>query len=195
MDDWHSQGLRALKRAKELIEEDKLEAAIGFLSIAANVEIGEAQYLLGGLLLDDDEDDDVVVDDDDDDDDDNLVLDAETKRRQNYRADDPQDIRSIRKSARKAYVEHLKATNSAAAAPGVRLGRKEAASVVQHATVSALDRAFGTTLKQFLDPKTKLRPLKDVTSDVELAQLDKADSTKAIEWIRRAADNMYAVCR
>lgn len=192
-----AQGSRALKRAKELIEDDDLEAAMGFLSVAANDDIGEAQYLLGGLLLDDDDDDEDVETQgaSENDGDEELVLDVEAKRRQTFRADDPQDIRSIRKSARKAYVEYLKANS--AATPAIRLGKKEkaAASVVQHATVSALDRAFGTTLKQFLDPKVKIRPLSEQpSSSGDLEQLHKADSTKAVEWIRRAAENKYARC-
>lgn len=154
---------------------------MGFLSVAANADIADAQYLLGSLLLDDGDDDN--DDDEHADDDDSLILDVETKRQQSYRADDPQDIRSIRKSARKAYKAYLQ--ENASATPVGRLGAK--ASVVQHATVSELDRAFGTTLKQFLDPKTKLRPLSDATQ--RAAQLDKADATKAVEWLRRAADN------
>uniref|UniRef100_K3X6E8 Uncharacterized protein n=1 Tax=Globisporangium ultimum (strain ATCC 200006 / CBS 805.95 / DAOM BR144) TaxID=431595 RepID=K3X6E8_GLOUD len=185
------EGLRALKKAKELIESDDLESAMGYLGVAANDDIGEAQYLLGSLLLDDDEDDEHDLNDaeEGDDDDDKLILDVETKRRQNYRADDPQDIRSIRKSARKAYKEYLQANSSAT--PIGRMGKKSKASIVQHATVNELDRAFGTTLKQFLDPKTKVRPLKDLQEGSELEQLEKADSTKAVEWIRRAADNNH----
>lgn len=159
---------------------------MGFLSVAANDDIGEAQYLLGSLLLDDEEDDEDGngAAGEADDDDEELVLDVEAKRRQNYRADDPQDIRSIRKSARKAYKEYLQANSSVK--PIGRLGKK--APIVQHATVNELDRAFGTTLKQFLDPKTKLQPLGELQAS-ELEQLDKADSTKAVEWIRRAAEN------
>ncbi|KAF1332620.1 Extracellular protein, partial [Globisporangium splendens] len=187
----YAQGLRALKKAKELIENDDLESAMGYLGVAANDDIGEAQYLLGSLLLDDDEDDEHGANDEEegDDEDEKLVLDVETKRRQNYRADDPQDIRSIRKSARKAYKEYLQANSSAK--PIGRMGKKGKTSIVQHATVNELDRAFGTTLKQFLDPKIKVRPLKDLQDGSELEQLEKADSTKAVEWIRRAADNKY----
>lgn len=185
----HWQGLRALKRAKELIEEDNIEKAMGFLSVAAKDDVAEAQYLLGSLLLDDDEDEEELEDGGGDDDE--FVMDVEAKRHQNYREDDPQDIRSIRKSARKAYKEYLQANLSAS--PIGRLGKKMAASVVQHATVDELDRAFGTTLKQFLDPKAKIRPLAEDQSAAssELAQIDKADSTQAVEWIRRAAESNH----
>lgn len=184
------QGIRALKRAKELIEEDNIEKAMGFLGVAANDDIAEAQYLLGSLLLDDEDDEEDHEDaGDDDDDDDELIMDVESKRHQNYREDDPQDIRSIRKSARKAYKEYLQANLSVS--PIGRLGKKLAASVVQHATVDELDRAFGATLKQFLDPKAKLRPLA-TDQKTELEQIDKTDSTQAVEWIRRAAENRYA---
>lgn len=149
---------------------------MGQLSKAASANVAEAQYLLGSLLLDDEDDND---DEDDQEAEDDLLGDAETHRQQANQDDEPKDLRAIRKQARKAYKEYLQQSTASDR-------QKLAAStprLVQRATVSELDRAFGTTLAQLLDPKFKVPALSETAT--------MADKTQAVEWIRRAADNTH----
>ncbi|GMF30042.1 unnamed protein product [Phytophthora lilii] len=158
---------------------------MGYLGVAAHANIADAQYLLGSLLLNEDEEEE---EDEAQQKNKTLIRDAEANRQRSGRPDDAKNIKDIRKSARAAYKEylleqkrkrHVKAARSAGAA-----------SVVQHATTGELDRAFGKTVEMLLDPKSKLAPLlesgEEDHADIAKTQLD---TTKAVEWLRRAADN------
>ncbi|GLE07452.1 hypothetical protein PINS_up017763 [Pythium insidiosum] len=109
------------------------------LSIAAHLDVADAQYLLGSLLHQDEGDDSEGASDDSDDAA-QLVADAETNRQRAADPDEPQDLRTIRKRARAAYKQYLLSQRNDASTPaGTRLAR----SIVQRATRAELDRAFG----------------------------------------------------
>ncbi|KAJ0397226.1 hypothetical protein P43SY_005244 [Pythium insidiosum] len=167
-------GRRALAKAHDAIERDDIDEAMKQLGVAAHLDVADAQYLLGSLLHQDE------GDDTEEDDETSLVADAETNRQRAADADEPQDLRTIRKRARAAYKQYLLGQRSDSDAPATRLAR----SIVQRATPAELDRAFGVTLTQLLDPATEIRPLSAVAMD-EASSV--GDVTQAIEWLRRAA--------
>ncbi|KAH7470742.1 Protein sel-1-like protein 1 [Phytophthora ramorum] len=178
----------AFEKAKKLLDGDDLQQAMGYLGVAAHADIADAQYLLGSLLLND-------GDDDEEDEDEaqrknkELIRDAEANRQRSSRPDDAQNIKEIRKSARAAYKQYLMEQKRKKQAKAAR--SDDAASLVQHATTGELDRAFGKTVELLLDPKAKLQPLlenADDHSDEGAAKMQ-LDTTKAVEWLRRAADN------
>ncbi|TMW63806.1 hypothetical protein Poli38472_002747 [Pythium oligandrum] len=174
-------GREALKKAERYIEEDDLANAMKYLNIAAHHDVADAQYLLGSLLEKDDEEDEPE-------DEQELVADAETNRQLVNDPDEPQDLKTIRKRARKHYKEYLlsKRANGEDVPVTGRLSR----SIVQRATTQELDRAFGVTLQQLLDPASTLRPLSAVVDEeVTEAEALGGDSTQSIEWLRRAAAN------
>ncbi|GLE04859.1 hypothetical protein PINS_up013838 [Pythium insidiosum] len=175
-------GRHALAKAHDAIERDDIDEAMKHLSIAAHLDVADAQYLLGSLLHQDEGDDSEGASDDSEDAA-QLVADAETNRQRAADPDEPQDLRTIRKRARAAYKQYLLSQRSDASTPaGTRLAR----SIVQRATRAELDRAFGVTLTQLLDPATELRPLSSVAAD-ETAANAVGDVTQAVEWLRRAA--------
>ncbi|KAG1705117.1 hypothetical protein DVH05_004053 [Phytophthora capsici] len=172
----------AFEKAKTLLDGDDLRQAMGYLGVAAHANIADAQYLLGSLLLNEDEED---GEDDTERKNKELIRDAEANRQRSRREDDAQNIKDIRKSARAAYKQYLMEQKHKKQVKAAR-----AASVVQHATTGELDRAFGKTVELLLDPKAKLEPLlengDENHADAATTQLD---TTKAVEWLRRAADN------
>ncbi|RLN88136.1 hypothetical protein BBJ28_00008106 [Nothophytophthora sp. Chile5] len=172
------------------MDSDDMEQAMGYLGVAAHADISEAQYLLGSLLLNEEGDEEENEDDDDEQRAAKmLVHDAEANRQRSGRPEDAKNIKEIRKSARAAYKQYLLAQKQKKEAKAAA-----SASVVQHATTGELDRAYGTTLERFLDPKFKLQPLieNDDTHVTNAEANAQVDTTKAVEWLRRAADNQYA---
>ncbi|POM72595.1 Hypothetical protein PHPALM_10659, partial [Phytophthora palmivora] len=175
----------AFEKAKKLLDGDDLQQAMGYLGVAAHANIADAQYLLGSLLLneDEEEEEDEVQRKNKE-----LIRDAEANRQSSARADDAQNIKEIRKSARAAYKQYLMEQKRKKQSKEARSAG--APSVVQHATTGELDRAFGKTVELLLDPKSKLEPLLE-NGDEDHTDVDKTqlDTTKAVEWLRRAADN------
>lgn len=163
---------------------------MGQLSTAARADIGEAQYLLGTLLLHDESDEEETGGGERDAEARALIHDAEENRQRSNDPEDARNLRDIRRSARKAYKQYLSAQAAKKQAAQEQAAAVAEASVVSHATTSQLDRAFGTTLQQFLDPKVKLAPLGE-GSEEEANAAAQVDGTKAVEWIRRAAENRY----
>lgn len=155
---------------------------MGLLGVAAHADVAEAQFLLGSLLLSDEDTDEEAG---------ALVRDAEQNRQRSNDPEDARDLRAIRKSARRAYRQYLK--EQAAKKGGTEADGKKKKSLVSHARVEELDRAFGVTLRELLDPETALPPIE---GDPDAGDQDrKTDSTKAVEWIRRAADNRCVLAR
>jgi TPR repeat protein len=187
------QGWAALERAKQLIDEDDMAPAMGLLGVAAHADVAEAQFLLGTLLLNDegeeDEEQDAEGEQEQEQEARALVRDAEHNRQRSNHPDDAKDLREIRKSARRAYKQHLQAEAAKKKAGSGSAGDKDKKAVVNHATVKQLDRTFGVTLRELLDPNTELPPLQAEAEGEDASR--KADSTKAVEWIRRAADNSH----
>ncbi|KAG7382046.1 hypothetical protein PHYPSEUDO_005355 [Phytophthora pseudosyringae] len=177
----------AFEKAKKLLDGDDLQQAMGYLGVAAHANIADAQYLLGSLLLTGDEEEDEEQDDAQRKTKE-LIRDAEANRQRSGRADDAKNIKEIRKSARAAYKQYLTEQKRKNQAKAARSGG--AAPVVQHATTGELDRAFGKTVELLLDPMSKLEPLLE-NGDDDHADVAKThtDTTKAVEWLRRAADN------
>lgn len=163
--------------------------AMGLLGVAAHADIAEAQFLLGTLLLNDDDEADEEGDGEEEQEARALVRDAEQNRQRSNHPEDAKDLREIRKSARRAYKQYLMAEAAKKNTTGGASDKK--AAVVSHATVKELDRAFGVTLREILDPNATLPPLQADAEGEDAAR--KTDSTKAVEWIRRAADNRYAI--
>ncbi|KAG3015454.1 hypothetical protein JG687_00006470 [Phytophthora cactorum] len=175
----------AFEKAKQLLDSDDLQQAMGYLGVAAHANIADAQYLLGSLLLNEDEEEE---EDETQRKNKDLIRDAEANRQRSRRSDDAQNIKEIRKEARAAYKQYLMEQKRKKQAKAEQSAG--AASVVQHATTGELDRAFGKTVELLLDPKSKLDPLLE-NGDEHYADIAKTqmDTTKAVEWLRRAADN------
>ncbi|KAF4029689.1 Sel1 repeat [Phytophthora infestans] len=175
----------AFEKAKELMDGDDLKQAMGYLGVAAHANIADAQYMLGSLLLNEDEEEEK---DQAQRKNKELIRDAEASRQRSQRADDAQNIKEIRKEARAAYKQYLLEQRRKKQIKTERLAG--AASVVQHATTGELDRAFGKTVELLLDPNSKLEPLLE-NGDEDYADITKThlDTTIAVEWLRRAADN------
>ncbi|KAE8889983.1 hypothetical protein PF005_g3193 [Phytophthora fragariae] len=175
----------AFEKAKKLLDGNDLQQAMGFLGVAAHANLADAQYLLGSLLLNEDEEEE------EDEDaaqrtNQQLIRDAEANRQRSGRSDDPKNIKDIRKSARAAYKQYLMEQKRKKQAKVA--WEAGAASVVQHATANELDRAFGKTVELLLNPQSKLEPLLE-SGDDDHAEKTQLDTTKAVEWLRRAADN------
>ncbi|KAG6620173.1 Extracellular protein SEL-1 [Phytophthora cinnamomi] len=173
----------AFEKARQLLDGDDLQQAMGYLGVAAHANIADAQYLLGSLLLNEEEEEGEEEQDEAQRKNRELVRDAEASRQRSGRSDDPQNIKEIRKSARAAYKQYLIEQRRKKQAKAAR-----AASVVQHATTGELDRAFGKAVELLLDPQSKLEPLIE-NGDDDHAEKTQLDTTKAVEWLRRAADN------
>uniref|UniRef100_M4B5D6 Uncharacterized protein n=1 Tax=Hyaloperonospora arabidopsidis (strain Emoy2) TaxID=559515 RepID=M4B5D6_HYAAE len=160
---------------------------MGCLGVAAHANIADAQYLLGSLLLNEEEGED---EDEGEDQCKNkeLIRDAEANRQRVGRVGDPETIKDIRKSARAAYKRYLMEQKRKKRVETAH--SDDDASVVQRTTTGKLDRVFGKTMEFLLDPKSKLEPLLE-NVDEEHADVSKMqlDTTKAVEWIRRAAEN------
>ncbi|KAF4317876.1 hypothetical protein BBO99_00003747 [Phytophthora kernoviae] len=178
----------AFEKAKKLLDGDDLEQAMGYLGLAAQADIADAQYLLGSLLLNDGDADEEEDGSEVEQAAKELVRDAEANRQRTARANDPREIKEIRKSARAAYKQHLLAQKQKMQAKAVRSA--EDATVVQHAMTGELDRAFGKTVELLLNPQSKFESLKSEEADDGAAHT-KLDTTKAVEWLRRAADNQH----
>ncbi|DAZ98608.1 TPA: hypothetical protein N0F65_001027 [Lagenidium giganteum] len=173
---------QAFDEAQRLIKQNEMEPAMRLLASAANQDLADAQFLLGTL-----QHAAAKAEQDDDQQPEAWNMDAEEKRQQANRADDPKDLRTIRKRARKAYMAYVRAKRAAAKAKAAAQANN---GLIQHASVQELDHAFGTTLKRFLDPSVPVQPLKaSLTNENEDAALGLGDETTAVEWIRRAADN------
>ncbi|GMF21549.1 unnamed protein product [Phytophthora fragariaefolia] len=177
------QAYDAFEKAKQLLDGDDLLQAMGFLGVAAHANIADAQYLLGSLLLseDDEEQEDETQRKANE-----LIRDAEANRQRSGHADDPKNMKEIRKSARAAYKQYLVEQKRKKQAKAARAAGT--ASLVQHATTTELDRAFGKTVELLLDPQSKLEPLSEHGEDHHAAK-SQLDTTKAVEWLGRAADN------
>ncbi|ETM31184.1 hypothetical protein L914_21199 [Phytophthora nicotianae] len=175
----------AFEKAKQLLDGDDLPQAMGYLGVAAHANIADAQYLLGSLLLNEDDEED---EDDAQRKNKELIRDAEANRQRSRRADDAQNIKEIRKEARAAYKQYLIEQKRKKQAKAERSASHT--SIVQHATTGELDRAFGKTVELLLDPESKLEPLLE-NGDEDYADVAQTqmDTTKAVEWLRRAADN------
>ncbi|KAG7401657.1 hypothetical protein PHYBOEH_011611 [Phytophthora boehmeriae] len=176
----------SFEKAKKLLDGDDLEKAMGYLGLAAQADIADAQYLLGSLLLNDEDEDEEGDENEAEKAAKELVRDAEANRQRTARASDPREIKEIRKSARAAYKQYLLAQKQKKQAKSAR--STKAASVVEHATTDELDRAFGKTVELLLNPLSKLDSFKNEETD---AAHTKLDTTKAVEWLRRAADNQH----
>ncbi|TDH70803.1 hypothetical protein CCR75_005536 [Bremia lactucae] len=148
------------------------------LSIAACANIADAQYMLGFLLLNEND-----VEDESDTQQQNkqLIQDAEAHRQHVRRVDDAHNIKEIRKSARAAYKQYLSNEKHK------KHAKYNDAIVIEHASTQHLDRAFGKTMELFLNPNSKLELLLENHKDHDSE--DAIDTTKAVEWLRRAADN------
>ncbi|CAH0482211.1 unnamed protein product [Peronospora belbahrii] len=185
------EAFEAYEKAKQLLDSDDLEEAMGLLGVAAHGNIADAQYLLGSLLLNEEvEEDEGEEDNEDQRKNKELIRDAETNRQRCGRPDDSTNIKEIRKSARAAYKQYLMEQKRKTRAKRAK-SAGDAASVVQRATKGELDRAFGRTMELLLDPKSKLEPLLEISDGsghMDAAQMQ-LDAVKAVEWIRRAADN------
>ncbi|CAI5724635.1 unnamed protein product [Peronospora effusa] len=179
------EAFQAFEKAKKLLDGDDMQQAMGLLGVAAHANIADAQYLLGSLLLSEKEEEDETEEEKEAQcKNKELLRDAEANRQQLRRPNEAMNIKEIRKSARTAYKQYLmeqkhKQRAKAAQSDGDVM-------VVQHVTTAKLDRAFGRTMELLLDPKSKLEPLNEDHVDASQTQLD---TTKAVEWLRRAADN------
>ncbi|CEG35200.1 Extracellular protein SEL-1 and related proteins [Plasmopara halstedii] len=169
------------EKAKKLLDTDDLQQAMGHLEAAACANVPDAQYLLGSLLLNED-----VEENEDEAQRKNkeLIRDAEENRQRLRRFDDTHDIKEIRKSARAAYKQYLMEKERKKQTKAALLA--ENTSVVQHVTSSELNHVFGKTMEHLLDPKIKFEPL-----DEKDRGNNAMDTTKAVEWLRRAADNNH----
>ncbi|KAI9922376.1 hypothetical protein PsorP6_001728 [Peronosclerospora sorghi] len=176
---------QALEKAKQFLDGSDMQQAMKYFGVAARANNAEAQYLLGSLLLHDDEEAD--EDDARQRKTNELIRDAQENRERAVRPEDAQTIREIRKSARAAYKQYLLEQKRKKEVKAMR-----SASVVHHATTRELDRAFGKTIEFLLHPKSKLEPLREESDeDPEVDAPTQLDTTQAVEWIRRAADNNY----
>ncbi|CAI5746075.1 unnamed protein product [Peronospora destructor] len=184
------EAFQAFEKAKELLDGDDMQQAMGLLGMAAHANIADAQYLLGSLLLSGEEEEDETEEEKETQrKNKELICDAEANRQQLRRLDDAMNIKEIRKSARAAYKQYLMEQKRKKQARAAQSDSADV-TVVQHATTAKLDRAFGRTVELLLDPMSKLEPLlKNGNEDHADAFRTQLDTTKAVEWLRRAADN------
>ncbi|OQR95546.1 hypothetical protein THRCLA_07774 [Thraustotheca clavata] len=143
------------------------------LHVRAYAEDAQAQYELGLMYLEEDETNTSSPEDE-------WMLDAEDLRQKAHDASDPQDIKTIRKNARKMYKAYREEQKK----------KTQAASLVQHTTTDALDNVFGSIVEPLLNGKKKLSPLPTefVEPEDPMALMSQNNAT-AIEWLRRAADS------
>ncbi|ETV84586.1 hypothetical protein H257_03753 [Aphanomyces astaci] len=150
------------------------------LYVRALAQDALAQYELGLMYLDDD-----VADDDSSSNvvEDEWTLDAETLRqRASSSSPDLQDIKSIRKHARKLYKEYKQSTQKSATI----------SPLVARTTSADLDDVYGSITQPWLDGSRLLAPLSsesEVDDTVIMQVLGGSNQAKGVEWLRRAADN------
>ncbi|ETW00676.1 hypothetical protein, variant, partial [Aphanomyces invadans] len=149
------------------------------LYVRAQAQDASAQYELALMFLEDDDDAEVDVDDE-------WSLDAETLRqRASASSSNLQDIKSIRKHARKLYKEYRKSKQPTAAPKS---------PLVARTTSADLDDAYGSITQPLLDNSRPVPPLTlSNSAEVNEASIMEAiggrDEAKGIAWLRRAADN------
>ncbi|RHY31155.1 hypothetical protein DYB32_003722 [Aphanomyces invadans] len=149
------------------------------LYVRAQAQDASAQYELALMFLEDDDDAEVDVDDE-------WSLDAETLRqRASASSSNLQDIKSIRKHARKLYKEYRKSKQPTAASKS---------PLVARTTSADLDDAYGSITQPLLDNSRPVPPLTlSNSAEVNEASIMEAiggrDAAKGIAWLRRAADN------
>jgi TPR repeat protein len=159
---------------------------VKYLRIAAAQNHPEAQYLLGTFTLSTEEEDEqdeaekkakqalLLADDN-----------AEKRRQRVNNEDDARDIKAIRKRARRAYKIYVTKLRAAKAqANPEKKDTSNASVMINRAKKEDLDRAFGKTLMDLLNPSFKVPSLKPEAGTSEVL-----DDTQAVEWIRRAAEN------
>ncbi|RHY66110.1 hypothetical protein DYB30_002593 [Aphanomyces astaci] len=150
------------------------------LYVRALAQDALAQYELGLMYLDDD-----VADDDSSSNvvEDEWTLDAETLRqRASSSSPDLQDIKSIRKHARKLYKEYKQSTQKSATI----------SPLVARTTSADLDDVYGSITQPWLDGSRPLAPLSsesEVDDTAIMQVLGGSNQAKGVEWLRRAADN------
>lgn len=135
-----------------------------------------AQYELGLMYLEDDEATDAASPEDE------WLLDAEDMRQKAHATSDPQDIKTIRKQARKMYKAYREEQKK----------KTQAASLVQHTTTDALDDVFGSIVEPLLNGSKKMSPLDEsFVAPSDPMELMRQNNAKGVEWLRRAADAGY----
>ncbi|OQR93592.1 hypothetical protein ACHHYP_02443 [Achlya hypogyna] len=147
-------------------------AEVQALHARAYAEDAQAQYELGLMYLEDDEANDESLEDE--------LLDAEEQRQKAHAGTAPQDIKTIRKHARKLYKVYREEQKK----------KTQAASLVQHTTPDVLDDAFGSIVEPLLNGSKKVAPLPAAfVAPDDPMELMRQSNAKAIEWLRRAADS------
>ncbi|KDO23496.1 hypothetical protein SPRG_11419 [Saprolegnia parasitica CBS 223.65] len=125
------------------------------------------------MYLEDDEASDAASPEDE------WLLDAEDMRQKANATSDPQDIKTIRKQARKMYKAYREEQKK----------KTHAASLVQHTTTNALDDVFGSIVEPLLNGSKKLSPLGETfEAPDDPMELMRQNNAKGVEWLRRAAD-------